>query len=51
MERSQFRAVFLDVLVAVPTSIPGRHIRVTGHIHEGMAVAAVEAELLDMDLM
>ncbi len=34
MERSKFRTVFLNVLVAVPACIAAWHVGVTGNIHE-----------------
>lgn len=51
MQRSQLRAVTLHMLVAVPTSASGRHIGVTRNVDKRVAVAAVEAELIDVDFV
>jgi hypothetical protein len=48
---ASFGAVLLDVLVAIPAGVRGRNIRVPGHIHEGVAVAAVETELIHVNLV
>lgn len=47
----QLRAILLHVLVAVPTGIAGRHVRVPGDIHEGMAITAIKTELINVNLM
>lgn len=51
MKRSKFWTIPLHVLVAIPASIPGRNVRVASDIHERMTIAAVEAQLVDMDLV
>ena len=51
VKRSQFRAIPLHVLVAVPASAASRNIGNTGDIHERMTVAAVQTELIDVDFM
>ena len=39
------------MLVAVPACVAAGHIRVAGHIHERMAVAAIHPELIDVDFV
>jgi hypothetical protein len=51
MERREFGAVFLDVLVAVPAGVAGRHVRMPGNLDERVAVAAIETELIHVDLV
>jgi len=47
----KLRAVFLDMLVAVPAGVARGNIRVTRYICEGVAVTAIEPKLIDMDLV
>lgn len=51
MERSKFRTVLLNVLVAVPAGISGWNVRGSGNINEGVAVAAVQTKLIYVNLV
>ncbi len=51
VKRSQFRAVPLNVLMAVPASATGGNVRVTRDINEGMAVTAIQTQLIDVDFV
>ncbi len=51
MKRRQLWTIRLHVLVAVPTGIPGRNIRVPGHIHKRVTVTAIKPELIDVDFV
>lgn len=51
VERSEFGAVLLHVLVAVPTSIPCRHVGMSRNIDKRVTVPTVQTELIDVNFM
>lgn len=51
VERSEFRTLALDVLVAIPTSVTGRNVRVARDINKRMAIPTIQPELIDVDFV
>ena len=51
VKRRQFWAVTLDVLVTIPTGASSRNVGMTGNIHERMAIAAVQPQLIHVNFM
>lgn len=51
MKRRELRAVFLNVLVAVPAGISRRYVRMAGNIDERVTIPTVETELIDVDFV
>ncbi len=51
VKRGQLRTLALDVLMAIPTSITGWNVGMASHIDKGMAVAAIQPELVNVDFM
>jgi len=51
LNRPQLRIVFLDLLMAIHASLRGRHIRRRGDLNVAVAVTAIHAELVHVNLV
>ena len=51
MERREFWAVTLDMLVAIPACAAGWNIRNARDIHERVTIPAIKSKLVDVDFM
>ena len=51
VKRRKFRAFAKHMLVTIPARTAGRHVRMTGHIDERVAIAAIQTNLIHVDFM